>query len=359
MPETVTESLGVIRSFRKGRTALAVTIDELAALANTSTATVSRVLNNKPGVAEPTRKRVMALAEKLSYHPNRIAQNLARQKSHLLGLIAADLTNAFYIHFLRWVQQRFEPMGYQVLTADSEQDSAREKHHINVMLQHRAEGLIVFPVADWHSRIGIDHLMELRLRRYPFVTVGKLEGFGCDSVTTEEVEAAYTLAHNLTGLGHRRVAFVGFDAENRPVRERFEGVRRALREVGTDFAAGMVIELGDGLSWLGELEKLLAGTEKPSAIVFINDVLAMRAQRAIIESGLKVPDDLSVVTFGNALWTANLKPSLTTTEENLEEVARVAMDLLFERMKDPDRPTTEVLIPQRIIYRESTAPCPK
>ena len=338
---------------------MAVRIDELAALANTSTATVSRVLNNKPGVAEPTRKRVIALADKLGYRPNRIAQNLALQKSHVLAMVAADLFNQFYVEFLHRVQKRVEAMGYQVLTADSEQSVEKEKYNIGIMRQHRAEGLILFPVADWKMQAGCDHLLEMRLRKYPFVVVGKLGEFVCDSVTNEEPETAYALARHLLEFGHRRISFVGFDDDNRPVRERFDGARRALREAGVDFDPDHVVQHRDTESWVHDMVAMLRSANRPTAIIFMNDVLALEAQRPLAELGIRVPEELSTVNFGNQIWTSHLKPSLTSTMEDGAQLAQQAMDLLLGRMQDPERPYRQLAVPQRVIFRESSGPCPR
>jgi len=331
-------------------------MEELAGLANTSTATVSRVLNNKPGVTPATRKRVLDLAEKLGYRPNRIAQNLALQKSHLLGFIAADLLNAFYIDFFRCVQHRVEKMGYQVLIADSERSVAEEKHNIDVMLHQHAEGILIFPVHDMDSSTEVDHLLELRVKKYPLVVVGKLDGRNFDSVTNEEVETAYIMTRHLTDFGHTRIAFVGYLPEDRPVRERLEGVSRATREAGYDMDESLILRHRDG--WTSDLVEMLTRPDKPTALVMMNDVLALIAHRTISELGLSVPRDLSIVTFGNSIWNRHLKPTLTSTAENCEKVADIAMDLLLQRMETPECTTTQCLVPQDFIVRESTGPCP-
>ena len=334
-----------------------VKIDDIAALANTSTATVSRALNNKPGVTEATRQRIIKLAQELNYRPNRIAQNLALQKSHLIGFVAADLVNVVYIDFFRRVQKILEPLGYQVLISDSEQDVAKERQNIEVLRQHRAEGLIIFPIRDWHSETPVDHLMELRLRKFPFVVLGSIKGYGLDCVTSDEVGVARELTAHLLSLGHRRVGFIGHDPENRCVNERFEGVRLVLREAGLDLDPAHVVAHREG--WQEGLRALLQAPGRPTALVFMNDVLALMAHRLIGDLGIEVPRDLSIATFDDGLWTKHLRPTLTTTVENPQEIARVATDLLLQRMENPDGVPQTRLIPQKLIIRESTGPVPQ
>jgi LacI family transcriptional regulator len=336
---------------------MGVTIDDVAALANTSTATVSRALNGKPGVTEATRQRIILLADKLGYRPNRIAQNLALQKSHVIGLVAADLRNPFYIEFFRRIQHTVAPRGYQVLIADSELELEKEKQNIEVMREHRAEGIFIFPVCDWRASLGVDHLLELRLRRFPFVVVGKVPGMSFDCVTSDDVDAARKLTLHLLELGHRHIGFVGFDSDNRPIRERLEGVVSALRDAGCSLDPAHVVELTDG--WQGELVRMLSRPDRPTALVTVSDVCALMAHRPIVDLGIRVPEDLSVVTFENGLWTEHLKPSLTTTLENLDAVAKSAMEMLERRIDDLESAPQTVLVPQEIVVRESTGLCAK
>ncbi len=343
-----------------GRTAfptLGVTIDDIAELANTSTATVSRALNNKPGVTESTRQRITSLADKLGYRPNRIAQNLALQKSHVVGIVAADLVNAFYIQFFRCVQRTIEPRGYQVLIADSEQSIEKERHNIEVMRQHRAEGLLIFPVGDWKRDAESDHLLELRLRKFPFVLIGKVEGLKCDWVTSDEINTGREIAGHLVSLGHRRIGFVGRDPENRCVRERLQGVREGLAAAQLPLRDEHTVDLRDG--WIEDMARLLRQPGRPTALVFINDICALMAHRRIHELGLSIPGDLSIAAFDDGIWTRHLKPTISTTSEDGEEVARIAMDLLLQRMDDPERPPEQHLVPQKFLVRESTGPAPR
>jgi LacI family transcriptional regulator, galactose operon repressor len=337
---------------------MAITIKDLAQMANTSTATVSRVLSNKAGVAESKRKRILELADRLGYSPNRLAQNLALKKSYVLGLIAADLRNEVYIDFFRRVQHFVEPLGYRVLICDSELDIEKEKHNIQIMQQHRAEGLLVFPVHDWHGESPLDHFLELKLKKYPFVLVGKVEGYGFDFVTSEEVEIAFDLTKHLLDLGHKRIAFVGADEANRCIRERMHGVRLAMRGAGLSLEGKDVIVFQEEEEWIQTLTRRLQEPDRPTALVMVNAVTTLMAYRHILDLGLKLPEDLSIVCFDDELWTRHLKPTITTTAENSRQVAQDSIQLLLDRMEDPDGVSVQKLVPQEFKLRESTAPPP-
>jgi len=333
---------------------VAITIKDLAEMANTSTATVSRVLSNKPGVADDKRRRIVELAERLGYSPNRIAQNLAMKKSQVLGFIAADLRNAVYVEFFRLVQAHVEPLGYQVLIADSCQDIEKEKRNIAIMREHRAEGLLIFPIHDWNAHSEFDHFLRLKLQRFPFVLVGKIEGYGFDYVTSEETATGIELVEHLVVQGHRRIGFVGSDNSNRCIRERMDGVRQGLRGAGLDLRECDAIPFSG--EWQEQLRTVLRRPDRPTALVMVNDSFALIAQRMLVEMGFALPADVSVVAFGDGMWSRHLKPSLTTTDENIAEVAQASIELLLSRIDDPARPAEQRLVPQIFILRESTAP---
>lgn len=332
---------------------MAITIKDLAQMANTSTATVSRVLSNKPGVAEEKRRRIIELADRLGYSPNRIAQNLALQKSHVLGLIAADLRNLMYVEFLHRIQSQVEELGYQVLLADSELDVEKERHNIQMMRQHRAEGLIIFPVRDYRLKTDVDHLLELKLQKFPFVVVGKIDGYGFDYISSEEVETSKELTQVLIDQGHRKIAFVGLDEQNRPIVGRFEGYKKALQEAGIPLEDRYIVPLGEEEHWRETLRQLLESSDRPTGLVIINDICALMAYRPIADAGLKIPDDVSIVAFGDDVWAKHMMPSLTTTSTDSSRIANIALDLLLKRIDDPTLDPYVELIPQTIHLRES------
>ena len=339
-----------------GEPDVAVTIKDLAQMANTSTATVSRVLSNKPGVAEDKRQSILRLAEQVGYRPNRTAQNLALKKSYIIGLVGADLQNAAYLDFFRHLQHALQNDGYRVLIADSERDVEKEKHNIETMREQRAEGIVVFPVHDWDNSVEIDHFLELKLQKFPFVLIGRLEGYGFDCVASEELETAKGVTRHLLEFGHREFAFIGDDSRNRCVQERRDGVELALKQAGLTLKQENVIREHDG--WLEELREMMTRTDAPTALVYINDTAALATHRTIQEMGLKAPDDFSFTCFGNNLWAPLMVPSYTTTQENNEEIATVALRLLMKRIEDPSAKPSQVLVQQELIMRESAGPAP-
>ncbi len=330
-----------------------MTIREFARLANTSTATVSRAFSNKPGVSEKERRRILQLAQRAGYSPNRIAQNLALQKSHVIGLVAGDLENPAYVRFFRAVQQALAPRGYQILIADSERSAEKERHNISVMQQHQAEGVIVFPVHDWDNRTSLDHLIDLRQSSFPFVIIGKIEGYGFDCVTAEETETSSAMTRHLIDLGHRRIGFVGAEPYNRCIVERLEGVRRAMHAAKLKMNPRHIIDHRDG--WIDDTVDIMKRKDAPTALVLVNEVFAGMLFWPLMEAGLRVPKDVSLAAFGDSVWARHNRPALTTTAEDLEQVARQSLELLMQRIESPGGPSVASYIAQKLIVRDSTA----
>jgi len=335
---------------------MSVTLEELARMANTSAATVSRVLNNKPGVNKKRRASIKKLAEQFGYHPNILARNLVMQRQDMLGFIASSLSNPAYIDFLHNIEASCRAQGYQVLIADSEQDVELEKQHINTMLEHRANGLLIFPVADEHQVAGYQHFLDLQLKKIPFVLIGENGGYNFDCVVSEEIESSSLLTRHLIELGHRRLGVVGFLPGNRCTKGRFEGVVRALKDHAPEAVATLRRADGEKEAWIPEVCSWFEKEAPPTALITMNNGVALRLFRPLADMGLRIPRDVSMVTFEDEFWTELIQPSLTTSVPNNAEVARLAFFVLMERIKTPDAPPMSHFVPQTLIARESTAP---
>ncbi len=341
---------------------MTLTIRDLARMTNTSVATVSRAMGNKPGVTPETRERIVQLAESLGYQPNRNAQSLVRQKTHLIGLVASDLHNPWYVEFLGRMESFCAERGYQILVTESQVNPLRERDNINIMLQHQAEGLVVFPVSDWISQDNYDYFLKLKLKRFPFVLIGSVEGYGFDCVYTEEVGSAARLTKHLLELGHTRFGVVDFFPQNRPARERLEGVQKALVEAGLLSADNPITEPVLRVSSYDKttcrtcLKNWFTASQPPTALIPINCEVSLELYRPLAEMGLKIPEDVSVASFDDPGWVKHLIPSMTVCRPQDETVILLALNTLVERIENPGGPPKVFSVPQELVIRESTGP---
>jgi len=331
-------------------------------MANTSVATVSRALNGKPGVSDQHRTRILELVQQLGYTPNRGARNLALQRSHVLGFVASDLHNPVYVDFIRYVEAECRARGYQILIADSEQRAEREKQNIHIMLEHRAEGLLVFPVSEYHSSTAVDHLISLRHQRIPFAVAGDMEAYGFDSVVADEEKVGYDLCKHLIGLGHERINMIGLIPNSLTALRRCQGAARALREHGLlPESDDPLFAVHQGIShlepgWLDRLHKHLTGPKRPTGLITVHEVVALYLYRPLAAWGFRMPDDLSLVSVGSAYWVDHVQPALTTASIDETARAHLALTMLFERMREPDKPPMHHRLEYLITPRESAGP---
>lgn len=343
---------------------MTLTIRDLARMTNTSVATVSRAMGNKPGVTPETRNRIVQLAESLGYQPNRNAQSLVRQKTHLMGLIASDLHNPWYVEFLGRMESFCAERGYQILVTESQLNPQREQENINIMLQHQAEGLVVFPVSDWLTQDNFDYLLKLKLKHFPFVLVGSVAGYGFDCVFTEEVDSATRLTRHLLELGHTRFGVVNFYPENRPARERLEGIRKALQTEGLlswgapENTPVLRVSHYDRTTWRASLQSWFDSPQPPTALIPINCEVGLELYRPLTEMGLRIPRDVSIASFDDPGWVKHVLPAMTVCRPYDEKVIRLALETLMERIQDPCGPPRILTIPQELVIRESTGPAP-
>lgn len=341
---------------------MSLTIIDIARMANTSTATISRVMSGKPGVSEEKRKDILELLDHLGYRPNRIAQQLALGRSNLLGVVVNNLKIPLHAQLIGSLENYCGEYGYNLLVMDSNHDPEKEVDNIETIRGQRVGGLFVVPVHEYDTSVGLDHLLRLKLDKYPFVIIGKVQGFDLDWVAVEESNAAAIAAQYLLDLGHRCFCLLGYDTNNRTVMERFESIVTTLLQNGVVIEKDLIIEEvgtwvnGGILSWRHELEKVMSREKWPTAMIAANDTIALVTIRTLDSLGYSVPGDVSVVGFDNSDFSALTHPAITTNAKNMEELARLATEILMGKLDDPTRKSVQCEVPQRLIERDSCGP---
>lgn len=335
------------------------TIVDIARVCQVSSASVSRVLTGLPGVKAMKREEILKAAEALGYRPNRAARRLVTQKSHLLGFIASDLRNAAYLEYFHTLERAVRADGYEFLIADSERSADRERANIERMLDNRVDGLMVLPVSDWIGPGNIKHLERLQMSRLPSVLFGHLEGAQFDSVSSDEFHAARLLIEHLHHLGHQKFGFIELaDAMNRPQNERLQGVLNAMHSLNLPSSCLRVMDANTP-HWTEDIIDALNSKSAPTALICVNDLLALSLLRPFQKAGISVPEAVSIVAFGKTMLTDTaltdlVSPSLTLAEFDNQAVAKNGAAMLLERLANPSLPYRTVRIPASFVIREST-----
>lgn len=334
---------------------MTVTIKDVARLAGVSPSTVSRVLANHPKISPETARRVREAMERLGYVPNAAAKSLVSQTTHTLGIIlprAAEelFVNPFFPEVLRGISVQAQQAGYDLLLASGSTEREEREAVTRLVLGRRVDGVLLLC-----SRVGDPLIRFLREQRFPFVLIGRAEDDeGIVSVDNDNVRAAYDATRHLLEKGHRRIAFISGPQTFVVSQDRLAGYRAAMEEAGLSIRPEWVIEapfLQEG-GYLA-LDRLLHLPERPTALVVTDDIIAIGILRELYAYGWRVPDDLALVSFNNVALAELTTPPLTTVDIDIYRLGTTATSLLLRRIAGEALPATRVIVPHRLIVRES------
>lgn len=329
-----------------------VRIKDVARHAGVSSATVSRVLADKPHVSDGMRQRVLRAVEELGYRPSRVARSLRMQHSRIIGLIISDIQNSFFTALVRAVEDVAYEQQYAVFLCNSDEDIEKEALYVDLMLGERVAGVVVTPTREYDNPSR--KLIEAGI---PVVAVDRrMRDLAVDTVVVDNVGATYDLVSHLIADGHRRIgAIVGPDTITTG-RERYEGYARALvahhLPLTPDLVRKGLPKEDVGYRFAKELLDL---SPPPSALFTGNMLLTIGALGAINERGLRIPQNIALGAFDEMPWTSVVKPSLTVVAQSAYDLGYEAAALLFKRIKDRARPVEEIVLKPELIVRQSCA----
>jgi DNA-binding LacI/PurR family transcriptional regulator len=329
---------------------------DVARLANVSQSTVSRVLNRTPSpipVGEETQQRIFDAVEQLGYHPNAYARSLRGQKTRMIAMMIADISNAFYHPMVRAVQDVAHEHMYDVMIANSDHRRENEELFFEAIMRRPVDGLIVVP---YH--LGEDRLDELLKRTGAAIAcLGQhIQHPQIDVVYGNDGEATYDAARwMIEARGYREIGFIGVNPSLSAGVRRHDAFLRAIGEAGLSAPDAFFQESDWSVEGGGRaMRSLLALSSPPRAVFACNDNMAIGAILAAQELGFVVPDDIAVVGFDNIAAGSWIRPRLTTVAQYPAEIGEQLAGALFNRIEGRyDGPGLRVEVPCRLIERES------
>lgn len=331
-----------------------VKIKDVADAAGVSTATVSRVLADKPHVRSEVKKRVLAVVKELNYQPNRVAQSLRSNTSKIIALIVADIENPFFQRVSRAVDDAAQELGYNVMLCNTDEDIDKEKKCLDLLRVENVAGIILSP-----TKKGLANFADTYALDIPMIMIDRhVHNFDVDNVLIDNVSSAHTIVTHLIEHGYRRIAGV-FGSESTTGQERHDGFVKALRDHEIK-PIQELIRFTDPREDEGFMTamKLLQLPERPEAIFTSNSLLASGVLRAIRQSKLKIPEDIAIASFDDTSWAKLIEPALTVIEQPTYEIGRTATEMLIKRINDPTRSNREVVLKTKLIIRQSCG-CPE
>lgn len=335
---------------------MAVTIIDVAREANVSPSTVSRVIADHPRISEKTKKKVREVMESMHYYPNFQARNLAARTTQTIGVVMANsatlaFQNPFFPEVIRGISTTAHAcqLGLYLSTGGTEEEIFQE---VVAMVQGRkVDGVILL-----YSRVDDKTLNYLREMQFPFTIVGRPYDFEnqIDFVDNDNKQIAKDVVNYLVDLGHREIAFIGGDVHFVVSADRLEGYRAALEDHQLSYQEKYFIQdfafEQDGKE---AIRQLMAEEQPPTAIVAHDDSVAYEIIRYLEQLEIRVPEDVSIISFNNHALSEHVKPPLTSVDINIFELGIQATELLLKRIKQPEREASHQFVDTTLIVRDS------
>jgi LacI family transcriptional regulator len=332
---------------------MSLTIRDVAKAAGVSTATVSNVLNKTGKVGTHTRRLVLTTVKRLGYIPDAHARNLASRERRTMGIIVSDIENPFFPEVIKSFETRARQLGYDAILSDTNYDTRRTQQAAERMMEHRVRG-----VAIMTSEISLRLVHELARRKIAvaFLDLAPVSGY-MSNLRIDYASGIEQIVRYLHGHGHKRIAFVAGRAGLKSNVARLEAYEKSMRALGLE--PGPV--LPGNLRFEGGLEAGLAVAKlspRPTAVVAINDLTAVGVIKGLLNSGCRVPQDISVTGFDKTRLAEYVNPSLTTVDIHREILGRIAADALHELSGAGTPHGKEYEISAELVVGSSTGPAP-
>ena len=330
------------------------TLKSIANQLNISISTVSRALtgqSEKYRISKKTTQLILDTAKKLDYEPNQLARGLRLKKTNTIGIIVPDITNPFFSQIIRWIENSARENGISILISDSNDETELEKLSVDIFASRKIDGLIISPVGEESS-----HLIKARNKNIPIVLIDRnFKGLNLPFVGSDNYNGTKEAVEYLIANGHRRIGFLQGLTDSSVNQDRIKGYVQALKENGFAFEPDLVVgnNFGEESGYMGS--KLLLNTSKNITAVFAaSNLIALGAIRAIREEKLKIPEDISIISFDDQTYAEFIATPLTTVAQQSRVIGQIAYKTLGDMIYlKEDKKDTQIQLSTRLIIRDS------
>jgi LacI family transcriptional regulator len=342
------------------------TLKELSEQLGISPSTISRALSGRDLKRSGARQRaeqIRSMAAQLGYEPNGVARSLKTNSRRIVGLIIPDILNDYYATAATFVQETLSAEGYRVILCATNDDPATEAAYMRALREERVAGIVIVPCPRASSSRG-NSRVEVQAPTVELVRQGAAQNF--DAVLIDDINAGLQGTQHLINLGHRQIAILTGPTDVSTSQQRLEGYQQALKKAGIPLDASLVRSgpYRRDAACASTLE-LMDRRQRPTALIATSNELVVGVLQALTQRQIQVPDELSLVGFGNSDWFPLLRPALTTVALPIREMAMVAAHMLLTRIRATDNEgneaemgTTPVIsrYQTHLIVRDSTRP---
>jgi LacI family transcriptional regulator len=329
-----------------------VRLKDIARDLNVSVMTVSKVVRGCADVGAETRSRVLARIKELNYQPNWVARSLAARRTFIIGLIVPDLMHSFFAEIAKGVSAAMRPLGYDVVICNSEEDPAAEASEVERLMGRQVDGLVL---ASCQHSASAEVFGRMEARGVHYVLIDRrFPGLQAPYVGADDEAIGRLATRHLHERGCRRIAHISGQSTPTGV-GRLNGYRDALAALRLPFEEANVAQAHDDATGYEATRQLLARKSRPDGIFGYNDPTAAGAMKAILEAGLRIPQDIKVIGVGNVHYSDLLRVPLSTIDQSSDSIGRQAADMLAKAITSKRRrPPRAVVIEPKLIAREST-----
>lgn len=331
-----------------------VTIKEIAKALNLSTMTVSRALNNRSNVTEETKKKVWDMAKAMGYRPNHIAKSLVLNKTFSIGVVIPEIAHSFFPEVIRGIEDVTYAKDYQLIFTHSAEDQDRERRALSALEAKRVDGILISTAQSSDDVTPYKELIDAGL---PMVFFDRcVYNIGASCVSMNDLESAREITEHLIQHGYRKIAHLSGPPKVSIGKKRLDGFLKALNEHKLEVRDDWIQESGfQEKGGYDAMMRLLerSATDRPEAVVAINDPAAFGAMQAIIDNGLRIPEDIAIVGFTDDIRAKLMPVPLTTIRQPAYEMGKKAAEKLIKAIDKEDDAVEEIVIESQLIIRQS------
>lgn len=330
------------------------TIKEVAQKAMVSTATVSRVLNDNYPTSDQVKERVFEAIKELGYRPNAVARSLKMNKTNIVGLVVPDISNIYFMEIARGVESIISPLGYTMIFCSTDENQEKELKLLRSLYEKRVDYVIL--ASSLQSAEKLNEFIEHGLNVIMVDTW--LPGVKADCIVENNFAASYDLISQCIKAGHRRFGIINGLMTVSTAKDRFEGYMKALTDHGLEAEDAFAVIGNYNRQTAYENSKKMLEANKdnlPTLFYSTNNEMTEGLMIALFEAGLSIPEDVSVVSFGDITVPKLVKPNLTIVAQDARSIGEKAGEVFLSSMEadQPRKDYTTHLIPSRIIEQDS------
>lgn len=329
-----------------------ISVKDIAEMAGTSVATVSRVINQNGRFSKETEKRVQDIIRKYNYQPNQLARSLRVRHTRVVGILVPDITNSFFASIIREVQEALMEEGYMTLICNTNESNEQANRQVQMLLAQKVSGIIYIGEAEITDTLEVP---TVYIDRDPRNTKPELKD-DFELIECDNIQGGYLAGRELIGKGAKKITFVRFDIGLSTDKKRLQGFQKALEEAGMEFNpdAGVLVREASMTEGARAAEYILKCMPDVDGIFFLSDMLAIGGLNYLSAQGVQIPAQMRLIGFDDIGLCEAVRPALTTIHQPTDVIGRLAAKRILAMIGGKKIKLKRQRIPVELVVRGTT-----